>query len=771
MRQLTSDHVKNKLFGVLLKKSKQGTWPYFCQTIFLGLGFLLARGVPYGDSIKVVALISFQVLIGGYIWIRLNGSRAVGSFEFFGMGFAFGTILFTVVDQMLVNLGFRFNYAIIVGSATLLAFTLKRIFPVDGIVHAENINIIQLPIYLVLFIYLGFGELYSGSLWALVVLLGAICSTHYARLSKNQLLVITILGSFFSLIIYHAFKSPILYGNWFLRPLYIGTDDAIFSESVGYSISHFGWSEYAAAFGTDIRYHWFSLAWSGLVQRVTNASPFTMTLHVVPAVSFAAIGALLISIGSQLTMRRRFIIFMPIVLFATSSAPISVRFFYVLNTSNVLPVVWTLALVLVIVVFNKSEVVKSTLLISVLMGVIILSKIPYAVAPLLGTIGMITYNVFAKKQSLKTAFMQIGLILAIPALVFSQFLSPNEWEKRSFTIDWNLMNIAIGSEYRVFPALVLISILVVTRLPLLFQINSSSRFNSLKVFLFCASLTGLIRFFVDGASAEHYFLNNALVYGSVAVCVVLADLDTSAPNTRFGLYFVPGVVSLIGSFIALIIWDSSNAVDSLFRFSILQIAIPLICALTVSAIFLAAYGLRGYSVTNSLRSLVFVVCLISGSVGIFVRQSIILPSYAPKGSVASEVEIESLKWLNDNSDPDAVIATNRSICKKGDKCGIDESSYLISAVAHRRVLIEGPRFVTGGKPYPNWVNDRIEDSLAFANSPSEVSRGALLGQGVTWFFLDLDLLPTGFNRLSMPWSLWASLEYQNENIYIFRLLK
>jgi len=718
---------------------QKSSWLYFCQTIFLGLGFLLARGVPYEESIKIVALISFQVLIGGHIWIRFNGSRAVGSFEFFGMGFAFGTIFFTVVDQMLVNLGFRFNYAIIGAFATMLVFTLKRVFPFDGIVHAETINIIQLPIYLMLFVYLGFGELHSGSLWALVVLLGALCSTHYARFSKNQLLVIAILGSFTSLIVYHAFKSPILYGNWFLRPLYIGTDDAIFSESVGYSISHFGWSEYAAAFGTDIRYHWFSLAWSGLVQRVTNASPFTMTLHVVPAISFAAIGALLISIGSRLTMRRRFIVFMPIVLFATSSAPTPIRFFYVLNTSNVLPVVWTLALVLVIVVSNKSEVVKSTILISVLIGVIILSKIPYAVAPLIGTIGMITYNVFSKKQSLKTAFMQIGWILAIPALVFSQFLSPNEWEKRSFTIDWNLMNVAMGSEYRVFPALVLISILVATRLPLLFQINSSSRFNSFKVFLFCASLTGLIRFFVDGSSAEHYFLNNALVYGSVAVCVVLADLDTSAPNTRLGLYF--------------------------------QIAIPFVCALTVSVIFLAAYGLRGYSVTNNLKSLVFVVCLVLGSVGIFVRQSIIVPSYTPKGSVATDVEIESLKWLNDNSDKDAIIATNRSMCSKDDECGVDESSYLISAVAHRRVLIEGPRFVTGGKPYPNWVNDRIEDSLAFANSPSEVSRDALLGRGITWFFLDSDLLPTGFNRLSMPWSLWASLEYQNENIYIFRLLK
>jgi hypothetical protein len=67
------------------------------------LGVLLARGVPYEESIKIAALISFQVLIGGEVWSRLNRGRAVGFFEFFGMGFAFGAIFFTVIDQMFIT--------------------------------------------------------------------------------------------------------------------------------------------------------------------------------------------------------------------------------------------------------------------------------------------------------------------------------------------------------------------------------------------------------------------------------------------------------------------------------------------------------------------------------------------------------------------------------------------------------------------------------------------------------------------------------------------
>jgi len=35
-------------------------------------------------------------------------------------------------------------------------------------------------------------------------------------------------------------KPPIAYGSWFLRPLFTETDDAVFSESVAYSLSILG---------------------------------------------------------------------------------------------------------------------------------------------------------------------------------------------------------------------------------------------------------------------------------------------------------------------------------------------------------------------------------------------------------------------------------------------------------------------------------------------------------------------------------------------------
>ena len=86
------------------------------------------------------------------------------------------------------------------------------------------------------------------------------------------------------------------YGIRLLRPLYIGTDDLVFSESVSWSLSHFGFHEYAASIGTSMRYHWFSLAWSGLIDKESDSLPFVVTLHVIPVVTFVTLAWLIIAL-------------------------------------------------------------------------------------------------------------------------------------------------------------------------------------------------------------------------------------------------------------------------------------------------------------------------------------------------------------------------------------------------------------------------------------------------------------------------------------------
>jgi hypothetical protein len=146
------------------------------------------------------------------------------------------------------------------------------------------------------------------------------------------------------------------------------------------------------------------------------------------------------------------------------------------------------------------------------------------------------------------------------------------------------------------------------------------------------------------------------------------------------------------------------------------------------------------------------------------------PEYAPRGSIAADVDLSSLEWLRNNSDPSELVATNRFLCPGLDACDFDDASFLISAVANRQVYIEGPRFVAGGRPYPSWITDRISVSRSFAEAPSDQNFNKLRASGVSWFYLDTNFLPTYVNVAANPWQKWAIIDFRLSNILILKFI-
>jgi len=725
--------------------------------------------MPIDESFRVATLIATQTFVGAEIWKRLVTNHQILSIEILGMGFALGSALFTIIDQLMIRSGAQINESVIPIVSVILTMIFKsrsrtRELPTEQLQTATRYSI-----FLTLCVFLGFGEVTHGSLFAVLILIVLLLEQlNWVRSVWIDLIISTI-GVCGAILLYSQFKPPIAYGPWFLRPLYTGTDDAVFSESIAYSVAHFGSSEYAAAQGSRLRYHWFSLAWSGMIERVTSVNPFTMTLHVVPITAFMVIAALLIAIGIRLGMNGKFVFLAPAILFATSTAPGPIRFFYVINTSNVLPFVWTLSLVLVVVLYSLSELRFPTQLIVFFMAVILLSKIPYVVAPLAGLVCFHLYNVIKNSRKLKASLTQLAIIGLTLSIIFITFLTPNNWEKRQFKIDWNLMHIAHGSDYRFIIAPIFILVLLITRFPLFLVFKSSLTNSGFKVFLLGACLTGLIRFFLNGSSAEFYFFNSALLFGSIAVAIVVSDLvsgEMSLPNWKL---MAIGLIASAISLTSVRIWERLSVASDLLRFEMVQIVFPLVISCLIALTYAFHTMRRGSRPHFETTSVLMVVGLIFSSTGVFLAQSTKPPTYMSFGSIATEEDFDSLNWLRNNSSGDAIIATNRGICTGTEPCGFDESSFLISAIAHRRVLIEGPRFVTGGRPYPDWVNERIQNSLDFADSPSYTSFYNLKKMGVTWYVLDSNYLSDSKPLSISTWGQWSSLEYHIKNVYIFKL--
>jgi hypothetical protein len=331
------------------------------------------------------------------------------------------------------------------------------------------------------------------------------------------------------------------------------------------------------------------------------------------------------------------------------------------------------------------------------------------------------------------------------------------------------MNIAIGSQFRFPIALGFIAVLLLTRFPLFFLRNSTWELTVLKVFIWGAVSTGIIRFIVYGNSAEGYFLNSALVFGSLGTAIAIKELT---PDThQFRTWELLGMVSCSGlfSFSIIEIWNRSNFQDGRWWQSNLQIVVPFLVAISTC---IGVLALKRKSLSPDpirLTAILLIVCLLGANAGIYLVQAVKSPDYAPRGSIAADVDLSSLQWLRNNSDPSELVATNRFLCPGIEPCDFDESSFLISAVANRQVYIEGARFVAGGRPYPSWITDRISDSRSFAEAPSDQNFNKLKAFGVSWFYLDTNFLPEDFNVTANPWSDWASIELVDSNIYILKL--
>jgi hypothetical protein len=749
----------------------RGIKTFFLFQIFLFLLFLfICRGLPTGEAIRITLIIVLQTYVGATIWRCLTKTDAISMLELIATGFALGSALFTVIDQGLIFLGLVTNDAVIPCLLILIALATDRLWKnLSEISEISQHDLVSLLVVSIC-VFTGFGELSHGSFLAVVILATA-CILIIKRnmsLFGSAALSATSLGM--AVFVFFLVKPPIAYGSWFLRPLFTKTDDAVFSESVAYSLSIFGPSDYAAASGTSLRYHWFSLAWSGLIQRSASVSPFGMTLHVVPVVSFLVIAMLLIAIAKRIGLKQRYLFIAPLVLFFANSAPTPLYFYFVINTSNVLTYIWSLTFLLVFVLHTEKKIHFGQYLLGLTAGIVLLSKIPYAVALLGGTATSSMFVFFTNRQSRKSVFSLISVIALFTVSLFLLFLTPNSWEKRTYLLDWNLMNIAPGSQFRFLIAFGCIAVLLFTRFPLFFIRNKTWELTFLKVFIWGAVSTGIVRFVVNGNSAEEYFLNSALVFGSLGLALAVNELTPEVHHFRTWELLGTGYCSGLLSLSVIEIWNRINFQDGRWSQSNLQIVVPsLVAGLTcIGVVALKRRSLGPEPIR--LTALLLVFCLIGANAGMYVVRAVKSPVYAPRGSIATDVDLSSLRWLRINSDPSEMVATNRFLCPGNESCDFDESSFLISAVANRQVYIEGPRFVSGGRPYPSWMTERISASRSFAEAPSAQNFDKLRASGVSWFYLDTNFLPADFNVTANPWQKWALIEHQSSNILILRFI-
>ena len=730
------------------------------------LSWIWYRGVPLGDSFRLSLVVGIQIASGSLIWRRLCWRLDPSALENFGMGLAVGTAVSTIFDQLFLNT-FLQPVAWLLPLIFMVLFSLVK--PLQVRESPSGSLDVRVMFVLSTAVILGFGTLRHG--YGLLIggfVIGYLISREKTILFQVVTYVTSLIVGFLVLV---ALRPAVEYGSWRMRPLYTGTDDLVFSESLSQSLSHFGIFEHSAAVGVHLRYHWFSLAWSGLTSRVAVAEPFDVTLHVVPFIAFLGIAALVWTISFRLTKSIIASNISILVLFCTNSLPENIRFFYVSNTSNTLSYIWVLAAILVFLYAIETQYKRWLVIFPTMLAISLLAKMPYGAVLLAATLGALIYAIVRVSSLRMFAIVMLLTSILSSYIIYFIILQPSSWEQRSYALYLNPFHFDRVSVYSVSATLLLVVSLIIVRFPfypLFLKESGSSAKRIFLIFLTIGSLIGLVSFVIDGGSAEKYFLNISLILGSILASFSFFVLEKSAGQKQHNEMFM---IYVLVVFFVLLPFDM--IIDSKFfeslpmnpnSESIVAAIIPVLFALTV-------YFYQ--TIISMERKISFWFFLFVGIIGVssgsFFLQALVKEPYNFTESVASTADLKSLDWVRSNVEKEEILATNRFLCNQETPCSFDDSSFLISAVSRRRVLIEGPRFVIGGMPYPDWAKDRIQKSIDFANSPSEKSWSQLKLFDVGWFYIDTNFVTSDLDISNEPWSPWATIAYHNSNVYILKL--
>jgi hypothetical protein len=127
--------------------------------------------------------------------------------------------------------------------------------------------------------------------------------------------------------------------------------------------------------------------------------------------------------------------------------------------------------------------------------------------------------------------------------------------------------------------------------------------------------------------------------------------------------------------------------------------------------------------------------------------------------------------LRKNARNEDVVATNFSLCRKGSTCVAETARSTVSAFSQLMTFAEGPRSIvgagpnsSGGRPYPDWLEQRIELTLDAIETPTADRLSRLRCHGVTYLAVMTSNPSTPIERID-----GTDLMFSNDEIAILRL--
>ena len=754
---------------------------FFAAAYVLPLYLLLLSGFPTIDAIKVCSMIFLQIVTGSAIWIKIIKPENLDLFEAVGLGLAIGSILSTVG-----HLIFRATAIGAIGWMLPLpiAFFLwlsKR----EAEVRASS----AMPrfAYDWLFIVFAITVILKQWFWLAPIVVALTCALIFfkskrARSGVQTLVFFGILG--LSVVSLFARYLRDLNSEWLIRSW-----DISYFESVSYSIAKFGSSENISLVGYPNQYHWFGLAWLGSITISTNLQPFLAVTQVPPIYSAITVACLIYGISRRTTTNgiTKFIILLGYIFVAGS--------FSTSNPPNIVSSIWLFASVVAVHEYFTKRNFSTFIALIVFVSAAMTSKVStgytLATAFVLTDLWLSRRNPTDLKKSIARSLM-FGTVLMVCFLIV--FGGRDRIGPSYFKIDLrNAANFFGVDRGRAWPIVLIGSVgFILLLIPASVILLSDRRSKKPRQALLTFCAIGFASVLIPTILFEDnlgYFVLSAKTLAVIGSAITLANsggfLVFLHQVTKLKLFTFLSSLALftyLANRLSILNWrEISSIKGGPVPIQVLINLIYFMIAFISLKIFLySADKERGFKRPS--KKFLFAFSLFWGAMASgLIDHAVKLPSQFGRETsrtefAGSESVRNASNWISQNTSDDDVIATNRFCVESATSFCLFPKYFGVSSTSRRRVLIEGPLYTIGRAGeffdleaedesfYPEFARERLDLSRGFADAPTAEITARLKELGVGWFYLFLD------NTTNRDWSPYATVEYQNNEVVILKLV-
>ncbi|MFM8505863.1 MAG: hypothetical protein ACKOBB_12635, partial [Acidimicrobiaceae bacterium] len=230
------------------------------------------------DYLRVGLVIAPQFLAGCLIYLLLIKRNEVDVIELVSIGGVFGIVSSTIVDQIFVNLKLPhigWLVAVLLAVVAFLQVKQSKKFKLPRLSWGSDFRKSVFAIMAIAAMALGtewFWLFPSGVLFVIASSFLIATPQKYSKIASG-------IASFCAVIAgtYMISNRPKIW--WFLYD-----SDYAFLQALSRSLADWGLSDYLLLSGTETKYHWFSYAWIGLVDRTSGAANFFVLTRIAPVV-------------------------------------------------------------------------------------------------------------------------------------------------------------------------------------------------------------------------------------------------------------------------------------------------------------------------------------------------------------------------------------------------------------------------------------------------------------------------------------------------------